>query len=801
MARAGQGLVAAHAAGIVHRDFKPENVLVEPGPAGVKRVVVTDFGVARAYTGERETTTDRPRVSQIHLTRTGTAVGTPAYMAPEQLEGADVDARADVFAFAVTTWELVYGERPFFGRDVDEIRAAMNRAPVPPRDRDVPARVRRVLDRGLRIDRSARWPDIDSFVRALVRAAASRRKLVIGAAAGAVLAGAAAFAIVAGAGRRGDDPCAGGFAALDGAYDARRAAAVREALAGDPKTRDAVIARLDKAAADWRTTHRATCRPDAEPAQSAKTVACLDARRLELATVGADLIADRGRHAAMLAALVGEPTGCADPAPGLLAARVPTEPAGRRTVTELRYRLFDAELARDTGDYTGAINAATDVARRGALLWPPLQAEAMYVLGTAQTFGGSNREGMVTLRDAAALAERVHHDHIAANVWTQLGQSTAFDAGDPARALEYLTYAEAAVDRIGKPPANVVMLEYVRGTVLIEADRQKDGEVALWRAFTLAETKAPEFLPQIIQGFGYLYEDQGKYDEAVEAYRRALAKLATGGPVLPATEVIVRQRLALSLAMLAHVDEAEAEARKAVALAERTMGEDNLDRAIAHVNLAQVLQQAGRFDAALAEAEASTKAIANILGDRSERYGEALSLEANILADLGRFADAEQRFVRACEIIAFGAGAESSVLAECWINETNALAGLNEDAGALALVDKALPILIKAYGENHPQVATAYVIRGALRANLDKPGATDDLERGRALFAAGKLDPGHLAAAEWALGKRIYKQDKQRGCELIEEAVLRFEGASASWGTTRKDAEEWLATHDDCDLI
>ena len=90
------GLAAAHAAGIVHRDFKPENIVRCPDG----RVKILDFGLARLAT--RET----------RLTQTGTAIGTPGYMPPEQLAGQDVDARTDVFAFGVVAWELATGAHP-----------------------------------------------------------------------------------------------------------------------------------------------------------------------------------------------------------------------------------------------------------------------------------------------------------------------------------------------------------------------------------------------------------------------------------------------------------------------------------------------------------------------------------------------------------------------------------------------------------------------------------------------------------------------------------------------------------------
>jgi eukaryotic-like serine/threonine-protein kinase len=149
---AGRGLAAAHASGVVHRDFKPDNVLV--GDDG--RVRVTDFGLAQLAAIEAplpaETVeTGRGSAPPIVLTASGAMVGTPAYMAPEQLRGDAADERSDLFSFCVTFWEALHGERPFAGRDLHELRAALAAGVVrpPPEGRDVPVPLRDAIRRGL----------------------------------------------------------------------------------------------------------------------------------------------------------------------------------------------------------------------------------------------------------------------------------------------------------------------------------------------------------------------------------------------------------------------------------------------------------------------------------------------------------------------------------------------------------------------------------------------------------------------------------------------------------------------------
>jgi hypothetical protein len=172
--RAGRGLAQAHASGLVHRDFKPDNVLISHDG----KVRVTDFGLARDLeeaplpgAGEEP---DRPAFAgDPYLTQTGALLGTPAYMAPEQLAGAKADARSDLFAYCVALYEALYGERPFDGKTLIEQRDAKREGKVrPPRaDRKIPARVGRVVLAGLRARPEERYGSMDALLDALERAA------------------------------------------------------------------------------------------------------------------------------------------------------------------------------------------------------------------------------------------------------------------------------------------------------------------------------------------------------------------------------------------------------------------------------------------------------------------------------------------------------------------------------------------------------------------------------------------------------------------------------------------------------
>ncbi|MBC8070612.1 MAG: serine/threonine protein kinase, partial [Deltaproteobacteria bacterium] len=202
--QAGEGLAAAHRAGIVHRDFKPDNALVGKDPQGsahaVGRVQVLDFGLARVHehatVGQARNADDRaPAVLR----------GTPMYMAPEQHRGEDAGPACDQFAFCVALYEALWKRLPFAGQDNLAIGRAIveGRRIEPPRG-EVPARIRRAILRGLDTDPRARFPTMEALVAEL-RVTGGRRARIVAIAAGSAAIGVAAWAYGRSSGR-GDDP-------------------------------------------------------------------------------------------------------------------------------------------------------------------------------------------------------------------------------------------------------------------------------------------------------------------------------------------------------------------------------------------------------------------------------------------------------------------------------------------------------------------------------------------------------------------------------------------------------------------
>ncbi|HWB80904.1 MAG TPA: serine/threonine-protein kinase, partial [Nannocystaceae bacterium] len=256
---AGEGLAAVHALGLVHRDFKPANVMLTPsGVPGHARVKVLDFGLAGLAVARGA----MPRGSvdaSGEITMPGgdatlgdgdTLVGTPLFMAPEQHLGRPVDARTDQFAFCVSLWLALFGTPPFVGRDLDELaRSKQGALPRAPRRSVISRATFDVIARGLASDPGRRWPSMRALLDALARSRKPRRLLP------AVAIAAVGTAILATALQPSRTACADADERLAGVWDDARRNGLRVDRHADA-TLAALEAKLDDHAASWREAWR-----------------------------------------------------------------------------------------------------------------------------------------------------------------------------------------------------------------------------------------------------------------------------------------------------------------------------------------------------------------------------------------------------------------------------------------------------------------------------------------------------------------------------------------------------------------
>jgi tetratricopeptide (TPR) repeat protein len=432
--QAGRGLEAAHAVGIVHRDFKPDNVMV--GHDG--RARVTDFGLARPSVrwSPDEGGALQPDVCMTidGLTGHGAVVGTPAYMSPEQWRGQVADARSDQFAFCVALYEALQGERPFEGRTLPMLSAAVTagRRRAPPRG--LPRWLREALDRGLEVDPAQRHASMSALLRQLERDRGGLRRTVvvvgamgIGAAATVgvlrwmaeetlppedTLSVVAAIPDVAPVDPSADvEACKAQARAVEGSWNVprREAFVARLERAEDGDTlRRLVLPRMERWATDYAAASAPLCDPASAPAQQALRARCLVAVRGSfdaLLGASASLRPDALGHG-----IVGAAVGLPDP---LVCAREPwlsampdaPAPEDRARVGVVATDVSSARALGRVGAYIEAMGVATAaVTEARALGHAPLLARALLVHGELALARHRVDVAAASLEEAVALA-------------------------------------------------------------------------------------------------------------------------------------------------------------------------------------------------------------------------------------------------------------------------------------------------------------------------------------------------------------------------------------------------------------
>ena len=624
----GEGLAAAHDAGLVHRDFKPDNVLV--GADG--RARVGDFGLAYA----------EPTDAVGAPTQTHALVGTPAYMAPEQLAGEAADARSDQFAYCTALFEALYGARPFAAGELAELRAAIVAGPRLSTSARVPARVKRIVLRGLEADPAKRFASMRALVGELARAPRTRVAAV------ATLAAATAIAATGFAMHRDAVPaCDGADVAWGDTWDGSARAAVQAAFAHTGRAAAAfafghVDQTLSAYRASWVAAERGVCeatrvRGVQAEAVMASRMQCLDDRRREagalarvLGAADADVVDNVGKTLATL----GPIDACSalradDTITGDLATRV------RRAA--IRGELADAAALEAAGRYaSGLALARAGVAAAHALGDRGLEAELLYRRGHLEQQADTGT-AEATLQEAATLAIAARDDGAAADAWIYLTYLDGFDAGRRSDGERWASYAEAAIERLGGDDLReAARLQYLAGLYLNE-ERYAEAGAALDRAAAAVaragDPETPSFKTET--GRGMLALQTGRIGDAYAIYHRLRERAErTSGPDNPGLITQLCNE-AVALVLLDRAGEAVPLYQRALALSASIAR----PAPFTLFSFARALRQLHQP----ADSLADDRAAVAIYDRRSPPLGwisEALTGEGDDLLDLGRPRDA-----------------------------------------------------------------------------------------------------------------------------------------------------------------
>jgi len=603
---AGRGLAAAHERELVHRDFKPDNVMV--GADGQVRVM--DFGLVQVVLDRDRAQADGPRPpapapkvaaplvvpqetdqddvfatrvlstsmtagtqplgsnlrrsSNAGLTRTGATIGTPAYMSPEQFRGEPTDTRTDQYSFCVALYEALYGERPTTGTTVEELAENVVAGHIrrPPPSTKVPRWIRKTLLRGLHVDPNERWPSMAALLAELEKSPenANRRRFIKAAA--AKLAGVWEAPV-------GDRP-----------VETPAKAEVRLAFLATGKVYaakafDGISQILDRYLRRWTDLYVEA--GEATHIRGEQSAEVLDLRMACLQDALEDVKALCGMFRQATPEVVENAVNAANALPGLdrcediellrAAVKPPADAATREAVAHLRSKLAEARALTRVGRINDALLAVAPLETEARKLgYGPLLADTLLALGFLHFQKGAMTESARAFEEAVWTAELVRHEEGAAEAATYLvyiagHHQNRFDAAEI-----WSRMAETLLRRMG-------------------------GHDLLW---------------------GWLYnnraalrEQQGRLAEALEDAERAVsAKERALGSDDPDLGLTIGN-MALYLDLLDDLQHAVEKAQRAVEIVENGLGPDHPNTAAQLSNYGELLVRVGRFEEARAAAHRS----------------------------------------------------------------------------------------------------------------------------------------------------------------------------------------------------
>jgi tetratricopeptide (TPR) repeat protein len=722
--QAGRGVAAAHAADLVHRDFKPDNVLV--GNDG--RARVADFGLVLPVSGTEasinssaDVDTDAVldmletvRVGQgggpitADLTRSGALLGTPAYMAPEQLLRQAADARADQYAFCVALYEALYLKAPHATGSFRELVKGRLSGEMPARvrGRGPSTSIHRILERGLSREPGDRYPSMDALLADLEYAARPRRRAWMVAGALALAGGASLTALFMGGNQ---DLCATSTEAVQAVWNDARKQKIHQAFTASdaPFADDAyerAVARLDGFAAELETHHRAACEAmlsggDASTETVGKQMLCLgqrlrqmDALTDRLARADAKAVGNAAKAAGELESVAT----CADDT--VLATWDPSMSA------DLRARLEDIDraiaVARSSlalGHYSeglAALEGQEEAAERAGHL--SSHARVLELRGALLAKTGELEQAEQTLRTAVRLADEARDDATRAWAWVRLVRVVGYDQARYDDGLALAEDARAAARRLGDTPAVLAVLYNNMGSI---ANRK------------------------------------GDYPQAVEHHNRALEIRREQLGEDHAMVAVSLHNLGNVQTAMGNPEQAQQTHRKALATFERTLGPNHPNVGSALHNLANALLKSGDHAGAIETSERALKLRIAVHGEHHRLVGMTLNS-----------------------------------LGEAQLAAGNAEAALTSYQRAVAVKEETLR-------KDHPSLAFSLTGVGKARLELQQASnAVAPLERALAIHDAEGSAPEEGAEAAFALARALAATDAQRSAKLAQRALAGYAG-------------------------
>lgn len=745
---AGEGLVAAHAAGVVHRDFKPSNVLIDRRG----RVRVADFGIA-SVGATPEQRRDRGDFE------TQGAAGTPAFMAPEQYEGGTIGPAADQFALCSSIVDVLTGSLPYDAtgaRTLAECKAEGRlRAPDPQR---VPARLWSVLRRGLAPEPGERWPDLRTLLTHIERAMRPPyRRFVLAASLGAVAVAAtiAAFASTpAPAPVTEPDPCTGFAEQADALWDAPTRARIERAFAATgldmaPKALDRAEARIDARLEGWVQRKRDTCRAaqagELEPEQLDARERCLELRFEETARAVE-------RFFAADVATVRAATELADPEP--------------IETCDTPWTAYWLEREHPTGAYkdeadaiADRFDAAKDRARDGDLE----AAVAAYDELIAHIDGTPGGRAPTPGIEGAAPSVRAELYRMRAKLERDReAKSALLDRSVyEGLATHFVRASISALVEVADHDKKMGRLQRAREWIALGlAENRRYGRVFADAPATARW--APVYAAELYNNLGLIEQAGGRGDEALVAYEAAVDALEPVVDLFPVRLVNALSNIAEVHRMAGAYERALPYYDRAIASAEARLGMHHPTLALVLANRAAARIDMGRPALALDDLERSVAILENVEGPKSAGLVVPVINLGLVHQAREELDDAERDLRRGTAISAASLGPAHPFTAY----GNGMIGAVVRDAGrpreALEPIEGAVKAMAAVFPNGHPLSASMLIERAETHRLLSDLRAAEDDARAalKMLEATNAADTPAFAAGQTVLGHVLVQRGR-----------------------------------------
>ena len=724
MIQAGRGLDAAHRNGIVHRDFKPDNIMIDQSG----RVRVMDFGVSETAVrkpGTRQTPDeDAPRRDNF----SSLVVGTPGYMAPEQLNAKPVDQRCDQFSYCATLYKTLYGQLPYQGHTLRELREAFenNTLVETENPKGVPHWLRQIILRGISIDPDKRFPSVGNLVEQLLLVPRRRHMMAYGALAAIVLLAVVGTTVLL-AGRSSDrpKPCRGANDRVATVWNSQIRGQVQQGLlaSGLPNAErmwNLVDDNMSRYTSNWVTMHTDACeatrvRGEQSTEMLDLRMLCLDGRLREvkaLAAVLAEGDRDVAQHGAEAVLALSDLSRCQARQNLLLADPEPDDPTVKQRLNEMRGILATVKARYDAASYRDALPVAEKLTEETSTVgYGPFTAEAQLMLGKLRGKLGELEKAEATLIDAVVTAKSSGAELFEAEALIALVRYIGWEGGNIAAGWQWARFAEAVLIHTG-------------------GDSRLQARLARRRSA--------------------LYYQEGNYQASYELNKQALD------------------------------------------IALRALGEDDPDVIDALINVSGLDGILNDVESGIEKTEKAAKEAERVLGEGHPMVAEAINNMANLYVRKGDLELARDNYQRAMDIWEGSLGADHPSISIALNNLGRIADADDETEEAIALYERALAIEEKSLGKDHRKSAITLASLGAAylnNGNLAK--AQPILKRALKVFGDSEEVGVAETRFSLARVLRA-NGDRKRAFELARQARKLWASHGSTFAEAVEEVDEWL---------